>query len=311
MAESRPPSFSVVVETDNVELDDLDALRQCLDSLGGQQPALGRADGVFLVDGGKLPEGLVESLRRAYPWLTVTRAGGGPRYIGQKARGADLSDSEVIVFCDADIRYENGWLEALLAPFAERPEVEIVGGETTTPIHGPYSLAVALTFVFPRFSGEQDLVPSPTYWANNVAIRRGVLADAPIPDPDALYRGQNILHSLDLLRSGRTIWRQPRARAQHIVLAPQTIARRYVTLGRDSRSVARLTSEVSGRPYLAAMAPDESGDHRLRKLAGRARQVTRSSPRDLAWLPLALPVVGLLGLCYLAGRLSGGSAPSH
>jgi glycosyltransferase involved in cell wall biosynthesis len=311
VGEGRPPTFSVVVETDNVELDDLGALRQCLDSLGQQQPALGRAAGVFLVDGGKLPDPLAEGLRREYPWLTVTRAEGERRYIGQKACGADLTDSEVVVFCDADIRYETGWLEALLAPFAQRPEVEIVGGETTTPIRGPYSLAVALTFVFPRFSGEQDLVPSPTYWANNVAIRRTVLARAPLPDPAALYRGQNILHSLDLSRSGRTIWRQPRARAQHIVLAPKTILRRYLTLGRDSRSVARLTRDVSGRPYLAAMAPDESGDRRLRKLAGRARQVARTSPLEMAWLPLALPVVGLLGLCYLAGRLSGGSVPSH
>ena len=48
MAERRPPTFSVVVETDNVELDDLGALRQCLDSVGGQQPVLGRAEGVFL-----------------------------------------------------------------------------------------------------------------------------------------------------------------------------------------------------------------------------------------------------------------------
>jgi glycosyltransferase involved in cell wall biosynthesis len=310
MPELRPPSFSVVVETDNVELDDLDALRQCLDSLGAQQPALGRADGVFLVDGGKLPGPLVDGLRRDHPWLTVTRTPDEAGYIGQKARGAGLSDSEVIVFCDADIRYEPGWLEALLAPFAQRPEVEIVAGETTTPIDGPYSLAVALTFVFPRFSGDQDLVPSPTYWANNVAIRRSVLAGSPIPDPAALYRGQNILHSLGLLHSGRTIWRQPRARAQHIVLAPKTIVRRYLTLGRDSRSVARLTTEASGRPYLAAMAPDESGDRRLRKLAGRARQVARTDPRDLAWLPLALPLVGLLGLCYLAGRLSAGPATS-
>jgi glycosyltransferase involved in cell wall biosynthesis len=305
------PTFSVVIETDNVELDELDALRQCLESLGAQQPARGRAAGVFLVDGGKLPDGLVESLRRDYPWLTVARAEGGPGYIDQKARGAGLTDSEVVVFCDADVRYEPGWLEALLAPFAERPEVEIVGGETTTPIRGPYSLAVALTFVFPRFSGEQHLAPSPTYWANNVAVRRSVLAAAPIPDPAALYRGQNILHSLGLSRTGRTIWRQPRARAQHIVMAPRTIARRYLVLGRDSRSVADLTRDADGRPYLAAMAPDESGERRLRKLAGRARQVTRTSPRDLVWLPLALPVIGFLGLCYFAGRLSGGSAPSY
>ena len=307
---SPPPTFSVVVETDNVEKDDLDALRECLDSLG-RQPAIGRAKGVFLVDGGKLPGELIETLASTHPWLTVTPADGDLLYIGQKARGAALSDSEVIVFCDADIRYEPGWLDALLSPFSERPEVEIVAGETTTPIRGPYSLAIALTFVFPRFSGESDLSPSPTYWANNVAIRRAILAGSPIPDPAALYRGQNILHSLALARSGRTIWRQPRARAHHTLLAPKTIVRRYLTLGRDSRSVARLTRDAAGRSYLAAMAPDESGGNRLRKLAGRVGQVARSTPRDMAWLPLAVPVVGVLGICYLAGRLSGRPEAAH
>lgn len=303
------PTFSVVIETDNVELDELDSLRECLDSLGRQGPALERAKGVFLVDSGKLPGELIARLRGSYPWLTIARAEREMLYIGQKATGAGLSDSEVVVFCDADMRYEPGWLEALLSPFSERPDVDIVAGETTTPIRGPYSLAIALTFVFPRFSGESELAPSPTYWANNVAIRRGILESSPIPDPAVLYRGQNLLHSLALGRSGKTIWRQPRARAQHIVLAPKAIARRYLTLGRDSLSVARLTREVAGASYLAAMAPDESGGNRLRKLTGRAVQVTRSAPHDMAWLPLAAPLVGLLALCYLWGRLSGGSRP--
>jgi hypothetical protein len=305
------PSFSVVVETDNVELDELDALTACLDSIGRQQPLLARADGVLLVDGGKLPATLVETLRATYPWLTIAPTAPAALYIAHKAAGAAHSASEVVVFCDSDIRYEAGWLEALLTPFDGRPDVEIVGGETTTPIGGPFSLAIALTFVFPRFTGESELAPSPTYWANNVAIRRTVLERSPIPDPAVLYRGQNILHSLDLTRSGKTIWRQPRARAQHVVLRPGAVAGRYLALGRDSLSVARLTRAASGATYLAAMAPDVSGGRRLRKLAGRIRQVARSAPRDLAWLPLALPMVGLLGLCYLAGRLSGAAAPAR
>lgn len=299
------PTFSVVIETDNLELADLSALRECLDSLGGQGPAIRRARGVFLVNGGQVCGEATEALRRDYPWLTIVRAEPETLYIGLKARGAALSDSDIVVFCDADIRYEPGWLQALLSVFQDRPEAQIVGGETTTPIRGPYSLALALTFVFPRFTGETDLAPSPTYWANNVAMRRSVLEGFPIPDPAVLYRGQNLLHSLALTGSGLTIWRQPRARAQHIVLAPRTILRRYRALGRDSASVARITREGTGRAVLAAMAPDESGDHRFRKLIGRLRQVARTNPLHLAWLPIALPVIGLLGICYFAGRLSG------
>jgi glycosyltransferase involved in cell wall biosynthesis len=302
------PSFSVVVETDNLELTDLGALRECLDSLRDQQPAIAQARGVFLVNGGQVGDPVAETLGRDYPWLTIVRATPGTLYVGLKAQGVGLSDSDVIIFCDADIRYDPGWLDALLSAFVERPDAQIVGGETTTPIHGPYSLAFALTFVFPRFTGETALAPSPVYWANNVAIRRAAVERFPIPDPAALYRGQNILHSLALIGGGLTIWRQPRARAQHIVLSPKTIVRRYLTLGRDSASVARLTREASGAPFLAAMAPDESGSRRLRKLIGRVRQVARARPLHVALLPLALPIVGALAGCYLVGRFLGASA---
>lgn len=298
------PTFSIVIETDNLYMADLAALRDCLDSLGRQGSAFTRAKGVFLVDGGELADENFAPLRRDYPWLTVVRVEPKTSYVGLKARGASLSDSDLIIFCDADLRYEGGWLDALLAGFAERPDAQIVAGETTTPIGGPYSLAFALTFNFPRYTGETQLAPSSTYWANNVAMRRALVESLPIPDPTALYRGQNIVHSLTLVERGITIWRQPRARAEHIVIAPSAIRERYLTLGRDAAGVRGLTGGGSGRPYLAAMAPDRDGGNPLRKIAGRLRQVAREKPFHLAMLPLAAPIIGLFGMWYLAGKRS-------
>ncbi len=298
------PTFSIVIETDNLHLADLAALRDCLDSLARQGPTLTRAKGVFLVDGGELADESFAPLRRDYPWLTVVRVKLKTSYVGLKAHGASLSDSDIIIFCDSDLRYEAGWLDALLEGFAERPDAQIVAGETTTPISGPYSLAFALTFNFPRYTGETRLTPSPTYWANNVAMRRALVESLPIPDPAALYRGQNIVHALALVQSGVTIWRQPRARAEHIVIAPAEIRGRYLTLGRDAAGVRGLTSGGSGRPYLAAMAPDRSGGNPLRRIGGRLRQVAREKPVHLAMLPLAAPIVGLFGIWYLAGKRS-------
>jgi hypothetical protein len=247
------------------------------------------------------------ALRGVYPWLTVVRVEAKTSYVGLKARGAALSDSDLIIFCDSDLRYEAGWLDALLAGFAERPDAQIVAGETTTPISGPYSLAFALTFNFPRYTGETELTPSPTYWANNVAMRRALVESLPIPDPAALYRGQNIVHAQALVGSGVTIWRQPRARAEHIVIGPSAIRERYLTLGRDAAGVRGLTRSGSGGSYLAAMAPDRSGGNPLRKIGGRVRQLAREKPINLAMLPLAAPIVGLFGIWYLAGKRS---APS-
>jgi hypothetical protein len=297
------PTFSIVIETDNLEIADLGALRACLESLGNQRAALRRAAGVFLVDGGELPDEAFGALRRDYPWLTVVRAEPGTAYVALKTRGASLSKSDVIIFCDSDVRYEPGWLDALLSAFRERPEAQIVGGETTTPIRGPYSLAFALTFNFPRFSGERALAPCPMYWANNVAIRRTLIEHAPIPDPAALYRGQNLVHGAQLARRGLTIWRQPTARAVHIVVPPAEVARRYMILGRDSATLARLGRDRSGRSPLVAMPPDRSEDGQIAKLLARVRQVIRANPRHGALLPLAAPIVASLAACYVAGKL--------
>jgi len=296
-------SFSVVIETNNLEIADLAALRECLDSLATQQPTLQRATGVFLVDAGQLPDHAFVTFRRDFPWLTILRVDAGTTYVELKARGASLSKSDVVIFCDSDVRYEPGWLDALLCGFQQQPDALIVGGETTTPIGDPYSLAVALTFNFPRFSGDRDLVPSPMYWANNVAIRRPLLEQAPIPDPAMLYRGQNLVHGLELGRRGLTIWRQPLARAVHIVIPPAEIIRRYLVLGRDAANLARLTRDPLGRRGPVAMPPDRSEASQIGKLFGRILQVVRANPRHAALLPLAAPIVVFLVACYFAGRL--------
>jgi hypothetical protein len=305
------PSFSIVIETDNTEVSGIDDLGTCLDSLALQQPLLSSARGIFLVNSGTLPPSAGGELARRYPWLTLVRAPSDTRYIGMKLKGAELTDSEVIVFFDGDLRCEPGWLEALLDVFSTHKDAQIVAGETSTPIRGPYGLAVALTFVFPRFTGEVELAPSPTYWANNVAVRRSLLERLTIPDSHPLYRGQNLLHSLALQREKLCIWRQPRARAWHDVLPPSDIVWRYLVLGRDASYVNRLTREGSGRPYLAAMAPDLGGGNPIRKLLGRVRQVVRANPLNAMMLPLALPIAGALGLCYLVGRARAGAVANR
>ena len=302
-------TFSLVIETDNLEIADLAALRDCLESLAAQQPTLQRAIGVFLVDGGELPDHAFATFRHDFPWLTILRVDPGTTYVGLKARGANLSDSDIVILCDSDVRYEPGWLDALLSGFRQRPDAHIVGGETTTPIRGPYSLAFALTFNFPRFSGDTSLAPCPMYWANNVAIRRSLIAQAPIPDPAVLYRGQNLVHGLELTRRGLTIWRQPTARAVHIVIPLAEVARRYVILGRDAASLARLTRDQSGQRSLVAMPPDRPEDSQIGKLFGRISQVVRANPRHAALLPFAAPIVVFLVACYFAGKLLPVGAP--
>jgi hypothetical protein len=304
MTSAVRPTFSIVIETENLTVVDLDELFGCLDSLGAQGDILHKADGVFVADAGVVPEAVLASLRERYPWVTVLRVDAGACYVELKLAGALETQSEVIVFCDGDVRYEPGWLEALLEGFRLRPDADVIAGETSTRITGPYSLAFALTFNFPRFTNEAELAPSTTYWANNFAVRRSIIAGIPIPDVAELYRGQIALHAMRLHSKSALILRQPRARAWHAVSSPSGIAQRYVHLGRDATAVRSITARESGSPYLGAMEPDRPGEGAIGRVVGRLRQVARTQPLSLLALPLAMPIMLVLGAAFLVGRLS-------
>lgn len=307
MNQRQLPAFSIVVETDNLAAVDVEELRACLDSLNEQGDILRKADGIFVADGGTAPEQLLGELARRYPWLTVLRADAGASYVELKLTGALQTPSEVVVFCDGDVRYESGWLAALLAGFEERPDADMIAGETTTPITGPYSLAFGLSFNFPRLSGERHVLPSTTYWANNVAVRRTTLERIPLPDPSELFRGQNLVHTRRILAAAGVILRQPRARAWHAVLPPGGIIPRYYKLGRDAAAIRAITSRESGQPYLGAMAPDRPGTGMAGRLWDRLRQIGTTQPLALLWLPLALPFLVAMGAAYAWGRFVVGS----
>jgi hypothetical protein len=311
MSQKNPdrPSFSIVIETDNLALVDLGELYSCLDSIVDQGDLIKQAVGVFVADGGVVPENILSGLRSRYPWLTVVHAEAGASYIELKLAGALKAGSEVIVFCDGDVHYEKGWLAALLDGFRSHPDADMIAGETTTLISGPYSLAFALTFNFPRLSQESDLAPSTIYWANNVAVKRELLLRIPLPDPAELYRGQNLVHTAQILRNSGKILRQPKAKSWHAVLPPSEIVQRYFRLGRDAAMVRTLTARESGSAHLGAMAPDRHGGGVFSRITGRFGQIARSQPWSLLHLPLAAPVVVLMGVAYLAGRLSAPNSP--
>ena len=305
------PSFCIVVETDNLAIVDLDELFGCLDSIESQGDLVRLADGVFVADGGVVPEAVLTEIHRRHPWVTILKRAHGASYIDLKLAGALETGSEIVVFCDGDVVYEAGWLEALLDGFCQRSDADMIAGETTTPITGPYSLAFAMTFNFPRLTGESALAPTTTYWANNVAARRTSLTRVPLPDPAELYRGQNLIHMARVLRESGIILRQPRARGWHAVVPPSEVITRYYRLGRDAASIRVITARETGRPYLGAMAPDRPGHGVLGRLAGRLQQIARTQPSSLLLLPLALPVLCVMGTAYLIGRASAGLWQPH
>jgi glycosyltransferase involved in cell wall biosynthesis len=295
-------TFSIVIETANLALADLDNLEACVQSLERQDVPITDAEQVVLLNSGDVEPEVADSLRRRYPFLAVDTVPPGTAYTQMKLLGTERMTGDVVVWADADCRYVAGWLRSLLTPLKERSDVEVVRGETTMEITGPWTLANALSFTFPRFSEGDGLTPVAYYHANNVAFRRSLLERVPLVYNEVLYRSHFIQHSMRMRAEGCTIWRQPQARAFHAAFRRGELLRRLYHIGTDSVRTGR---------FLAGQIPPARLRHRLPHIRGgwlrqvrrRFRLVARRQPLAAAQLPLALPFLAASGAAFYTGRL--------
>jgi glycosyltransferase involved in cell wall biosynthesis len=307
----KVPSFSVVVETANLSLADLDGLRETLASLAAQSLPIQGANEVLLADSGDVPEETLQRSLTAFPWVRRMRLPDGTGYEELKMAGARASTGDVVVFADGDCLYPHGWLEALLSPFSD-PAVFIVGGETTIEASGAYGLAVAIASSFPARSSAPGLYVSDRYHLNNVAFRRSVLEHVPIPSRRPCYRMSG-LHAAGLLAAGYTILRQPAARAGHA--APNGLTHfiwRFILMGFDGVVVPRLIA-AEGRSAGSRGGQWARTVALMRfwatQAAAKLRDAVRASPSRVISLPLAAPILAGAVLLQAFGALAGLVAP--
>lgn len=279
------PSFSIVLETENLANADFGGLVKSIESLANQDPAPTCANEVLVIESGDTPPGLLHQLCQRYPWLKIYDVPPGTGYYEAKMLGAKLATAEIIVYYDSDCIYEPTWLRTMLRSFSlpptsQLPPPQIVAGETTTRGIGIYETAMALTYIFPQYSGQKKLTPSTQYFLNNVAFRRSFLLAYPIPTGLPLYRGNCVIHAQGLAEQGHTIWRQPLARATHA--PPNGLSHffwRFLLIGYDYYWQKRLLERLG---YSIAPDPAMMGMH------GKM-QVFRDRSAD--WLPtiVAMP----------------------
>jgi Glycosyl transferase family 2 len=293
------PSFSIVLETENLATADLAGLRRSLDCLAAQDPAPSHANEVFLIDSGDLPDRLRTQFVIQYPWLTVYPAPAGITYYEAKMLGAQLATGAIVIYYDSDCLYDPQWLRTMLDSFAD-PAVQVVAGETRTRGMGIYGTAMALAYIFPQYSdrqpGQTGLQRSSQYYLNNVAFRREFLLTQPIPTALPLYRGNCVIHAKQLMRDGVTIWRQPLARATH---APphgfEHFYWRFLLIGYDYYWQQRILAQLKlTAQYLGPAAQDPTATGwrgKLQVLDDRVGKLIRANPWHLLFLPLAMPIV--------------------
>ncbi len=294
------PSFSLVIESYNARSAGLARLRECLDSIAGENPPPGAAREVLLLDDGGAGS-VAQEAAAAYPWLRLHPVPPGLSYGDMKAVGVDACTGEVVVLLDSDCVYEPGWLQRLLSWFAADPTCMVVTGEVEVTVTGPCTLAAAVLWMVPGLSGERAPAPA-RYYGHPTALRRCALERCPFPLSLPLVRGQGVIHALALRAAGHTIWRDPLVRTNHPVPPlPELVARTFAQ-GHDSIQMARLTGDRRNASHRGFLVPLDRSVGRTRHIAARARSVLAADRRRLALLPAALPIGALLVLAYLAGR---------
>ncbi len=290
------PSFSIVVETENLAMTDIAGLEESLDSLAAQLPSPAQANEVIVIESGDVPTALLDRLTAKYPWIQLVRGAGDLSYEGAKIEGAKRATGEIVLYADSDCLYEPGWIRSLLAPFAAYSDLCVLAGETGIRGDNPYALAIGLTFFFDGHTGRKDLYQMPTYYFNNVAFRRRYLLENPPPLGGASYRGGIVLHITELCKKGCAIWWQPRARAHHA--PPKGLVTwfwRYLLIGGDNVLIRRAMMDrwqTSKRTVRVS---------RWTKLKRRLKANVVRRPIRALYLPLALPIAAVSMALVYAG----------
>lgn len=313
---SKLPSFSIIIETENLASAELEGLYRSLDSIASQDLSPELAKEVLILESGDVPEEMMEQLIKKYPWLSLRRISADVDYYAAKMKGVSLTTGEVIILADSDCVYQQNWLRNLLSPFIEdnKNNVNVVAGETRTSAKGAYGLAIALTYIFPPYSNSNNLEKTQYYFCNNVAFRRSFLTKYPIPVNLPIYRGNCVIHANSLIKQGETIWKQPKSRACHA--APNGGAHffwRFLLYGYDALRIYHLKREnqTSWQPISDLLISVALGLFKVLVAGKRLIVLAMENPRYLLNLPIAIFIAVTSLLLYFVGLIISYFKPNY
>lgn len=218
------PDITLVIEWENVLLSGEDRGEEMLRRVAEQIRVFDRAVEVIVVcdpEGAGVAE--LEALLREqlgapdttpFGWRLVTAP--GAHYYELKNRGAAEARAPLLVFIDSDAIPEDGWLAALVEPFAD-PNVHVVAGHSYLDTKGLYSRTMALGWFFPlRSQVPKRHDRGSHFFANNVAFRTDVLRSHPFAcAADGATRGACRLLARDLVNRGFRICATTAAQVSH------------------------------------------------------------------------------------------------
>src|SRR5262249_52059618 len=281
------------------------SLARLLERLRNQTRPLASLDEVIVTHFG-LPAAACERLQEvAGRALTFLRLDAEADYYEAKDAAFAATRAEVVAFADADCWPDLDWLRALLEPFA-RGEVAAVAGRTSYRADLFGAAATAIDFMY--FGSPLGAGCTRNFYANNVAFRRSVLADAGF-GAHGFYRGSCQVLGLALQARGVPVHFAPRAHTVHrLPDSAADLLRLRLLRGADSVELASHLADAylpAGARWLGRLGP-LSG---LAVLAARCvcslmalRRQRVPAARGLRWLPGAA-LVGAIHAADAAGAV--------
>ena len=323
------PSFTIIVETENLLTTGVDDFQKALHSLINQDIPLTSAKEVLLLCGNNISDEISEEIANNYSWITTVQIPDSLGYYEVKSYGSKIATGDIVIYADLDCQYDSGWLRSLLESFKNNESIDIVAGETVIAVKNPYSMALAINYMLHRQKTQQQLHPSPypIYYINNVAFKREVLQKYPIPERVPIFRGACSIHARVLKKNGYTIWKQPLAKASHAT--PNSLMNylwRFLLLGHDNYWLDILYDQIKKQPsplssisYPSKASTDIKSSNFTNQFKPKPLHIRlwnkcsyifhqtkiylQDAPHTAIYLPLALPIIFLSQFLMLLGRL--------
>ena len=256
------PSFSIVVEWENVRLAEFGRARKMLCELFRQLQQehnnfTDKPEIILVYDPDKISSEkigrAIESEYRSNKYLATLSfvEGRNLDYFRAKNLGAQHTHGDIIIFLDSDVVPEDGWLSSIVSPF-KGAAVDVVCGRTYITTEGLYDSACALFWQFPLRDPCEGLVEVEisSVFSNNIAFRRHQFVQMPFPDLDQ-FRGHGRRLLQEMKSAGRGIYLQNSARCAH---PPPNgfyhFVCRAICDGYDDYMRATQYKEFDGRPPL-------------------------------------------------------------
>jgi len=308
-------SLGVVVELENIEAAGADRALTNLRELQRQVSTLAnKPQGPiqFIV----VYDSLIFSADDAQRFISETGIGDNPliearavgakgiHYYEHKNIGLAHCETDNILLMDSDILIEPQWLEHMLSAF-EDEQVDFVSGNTHIETPRLFDKIYALTDPgFPlNTQDRKGLQQTDLIMANSFAFRRSAAPDPLFPRINA-YRGHCAIASQQLIREGKTLFKQYDAIARH---PSQGSYREYLARAYAEGCDAIALSRFNNRQTSSAKLNRSILGTGLRFVRGIRGLVSRAvTKRHAVDLPLwGVPIAIAVGLSYFAMRVVG------